>query len=195
VTNSRIDLTRGQTVAVAVVTVLVSGGVVWLMASVVFDGASPTTTTATSAPPPTEGTTTLAETTSTVLATTTSSEPDPTTTVGVFDEVAAVEEFLEEFAGAIATGDSAFLFERLHPAVKATYDEGVCRAYIDDSVLPLDEYRQEGPVIGPLDSEFGEFPITSYEALVGFEIDGVPVEETAVFSLTEGVVRWFAECS
>ncbi|CAN5861262.1 hypothetical protein BH23ACT4_BH23ACT4_08080 [soil metagenome] len=192
---SGIDLTREQTVAVATITALVLAGVAWLMASVVFDGTSPTTTTATSAPPPTEATTTIVETTSTVLATTTSAEPDPATTVGVFDEVAAVEEFIEEFAGAIAAGDSAFLFERLHPAVKATYDEEACRRYIDDAVLSFDDYRQGGPVVGPFDAEFGEFPITSYEALVIFEVDGAPVEETSVFSLTEGVVRWFAECS
>ena len=191
--DPRINLTRERRVAVAMITVLVSVGVVWLMVSVVLNGSSPTTTTATSAP--TETTRTVSETTTTVPKTTTTSEPDPATTVGVFDEVAAVEEFIGDFAGAIEGGDSAFLFERLHPAVKATYEEEACRAYIDDRVLPLENYRQEGPVLGPFDAEFGEFPITSYEVLVNFEIDGFPTEETAVFSLTEGVVRWFAECS
>jgi hypothetical protein len=188
VETSRLNLTREQSFALVIITVLVSLGVVWLMVSITENGTPSTSTTATSAPPPTEATTT-------VQATTTSSEPDPTTTVGVFDEVAAVEEFIEEFAGAIEEGDSVFLFESLHPAVKATYEEELCRAHIDDRVLPIEDYRQGGPVIGPFDSEFGEFPITSYEALVNFEVDGVPMEETAVFSLTEGVVRWFAECS
>ncbi|MGF1616601.1 MAG: hypothetical protein ACFCU2_02165 [Acidimicrobiia bacterium] len=192
---SRIGLSREQTVAVAIITVLVSVGVVWLMVYVVMNCTSPTTTTATSALPPIEATTTETETTTTQSATATSSQPDPTSTVGVFDEVAAVGEFIDDFAGAIESGDSEFLFERLHPAVKATYEEEACREHIDERVLTLDGYRQEGPVAGPFDAEFGEFPITSYEALVNFEIDGDPMEETAVFSLTEGVVRWFAECS
>ncbi len=173
---------------VAVITVLLAAGVVWLMVSVSGNGTLPTSTTATSAPPPTEAT-------ATTLATTTTAETAPTTSVGVFDEVAAVEEFIEDFARAIESGDSAFLFEGLHPAVKATYEADACREHIDDRVLSLEDYRQEGPVIGPFDAEFGEFPITSYEALVGFDIAGDPMEETAVFSLTEGVVRWFAECS
>ena len=181
--------------AVAIITVLVSVGVVWLMFSVVSNGTSPTTTTATSAPLATETTTTVSETTTTTLATTTTSQPDPTSTVGVFDEVAAVEEFIDGFAAAIESGDSEFLFERLHPAVKATYEEEACREHIEARVLSREDYRQEGPVVGPFDAEFGEFPITSYEALVNFEIDGDPIEETAVFSLTEGVVRWFAECN
>lgn len=169
-------------------TLFVSLGVVWLMVSIVGNDAAPTSTTATSAPPPTETETTPIETTTTL-------DPATTATVGVFDEVDAVETFIADFAGAIESGDSAFLFERLHPAVKATYEEEVCRAYIDDSVLPLENYRQVGPVVGPLDSEFGEFPMTSYEAGVAFEIAGEPMETTAVFSLTEGVVRWLVDCS
>jgi hypothetical protein len=188
VETSRLDLTREQSFALVIITVLVSLGVVWLMVSITENGTPSTSTTATSAPPPTEATTT-------VQATTTSSELDPTTTVGVFDEVAAVEEFIEDFAGAIESGDAAFLFESLHPAVKATYEEEVCRSHIDDQVLSVENYGQAGPIVGPFDAEFGEFPITSYEAGVAFEIDGEPMEETAVFSLTEGVVRWFAECS
>lgn len=183
---------RSRDLAFAIITVLVSVGVVWLMVELLGGGDTPTTTT-TPAPPPLEATTTIMTTTS--VATTTTLEADPTSTAGVFDEVAAVEEFIEAFAGAIEAGDSEFLFERLHPAVKATYEEESCRLYIDESVLSLEAYRQEGPVLGPFDAEFGEFPITSYEALVGFENDGDPVEQTAVFSLTEGVVRWFAECS
>ncbi len=192
---SRINLSREHTIAVAIITVLVSVGVVWLMVSVAMNGTPPTTTAATSVPPPTETTTSVSETPTTAAVTTTTSQPDPTFTVGVFDEVAAVEEFIDDFAGAIESGDSEFLFERLHPAVKATYEEEACRGHIDERVLTVDGYRQEGPVVGPFDAEFGEFPITSYEVLVNFEIDGDPIEESAVFSLTEGVVRWFAECS
>lgn len=185
--DSRIDLTREQTVAVAIITVVISVGVVWLVVSLVGNDTSPTSTT-TIEPTPAETTTTVVETTTTV-------GPESTTTIGLFDEVAAVEAFIGEFAGAVESGDAAFLFERLHPAVKATYEEDLCRGYVDDLILLHENYRQEGPVIGPFDSEFGEFSITSYEALVGFELDGDSVEETAVFSLTEGVVRWFAECS
>lgn len=165
------------------------------MLSIGGKGTASTSTTATSAPPATETTTTAIETTTTDSETTTTSDPVTTATAGVFDEAAAVEAFVDEFAAAIEEGDSAFLFERLHPAVKATYEEEVCRAYIDDQLLLIGDYRRVGPVVGPFDSEFGEFPITSYEARVAFEIDDEPMETTAVFSLTEGVVRWFAECS
>lgn len=201
-TNSPINLTRNQTVAVALGTVAVALGVVWLMLSIGVNGSSTTTTTP--APPPTDATTTTAletttttilETTTTAIETTTTTVPDSTTSPGVFDEEAAVEVFIEDFAGAIEDGDSDFLFERLHPAVRATYEDAMCRAYIDDWIRGLDDYRQFGPVVGPFDSEFGDFPITAYEVRVSFEIDGEPMEQPAVFSLTEGVVRWFAECS
>ena len=201
-TNSPISLTRNQTAALALGTVVVALVVVWLVLSIGGNGTPPTSTTTTSEPPPTDTTTTALETTTTAfvtttpaIETTTTAEPSPTTPDGVFDEVGAVEAFVEDFAEAIDAGDSSFLFERLHPAVKATYEDDMCRAYIDDRVLLIDDYRQVGPVIGPFDSEFGEFPITSYEVRVSFEIDADPTEEQAVFSLTEGVVRWFAECS
>lgn len=199
-TNPATNLTRNQTVAIALGTVVVALGAVWLMLSIGVNGTSTTTTT--SAPPSTDttttttiGTTTTAlVTTTTALVTTTTAESSPTTSGGVFDEEAAVEEFVEDFAGAIDARDSDFLFERLHPAVRATYEDDLCRTYVDDLVFDLDAYRQLGPVVGPFDSEFGEFPITAYEVRVSYEIDGDPVEEPAVFSLTEGVVRWFAEC-
>lgn len=202
-TNSPVNLTRNQTAALALGTVAVALVMVWLVLSIGGNGTPPTSTTTTSGPPPTATTTTALETTTTTFATTTSvletttttTEPGPTTPGGVFDEVGAVEAFVEDFAEAIDAGDSSFLFERLHPAVKATYEDDVCRAYIDDRVLLIDDYLQVGPVTGPFDSEFGEFPITSYEVQVSFEIDGAQTEEQAVFSLTEGVVRWFAECS
>jgi hypothetical protein len=202
VTNSPVNLTRNQTAALALGTVVVALVVVWLVLFIGGNGTPPTSTTTTSEPPPTATTTTALETTTTAFATTTSAfttttttEPSPTTPGGVFDEVGAVEAFVENFAEAIDAGDSSFLFERLHPAVKATYEDDLCRAYIDDRVLLIDDYLQVGPVIGPFDSEFGEFPITSYEVRVSFEIDGDQTEEQAVFSLTEGVVRWFAECN
>lgn len=203
-TNSPVNLTRNQTAALALGTVVVALVVVWLVLSIGGNGTPLTSTTTTSEPPPTDTSTSALETTTTAFATTTSvlettttttTEPSPTTPGGVFDEVGAVEAFVEDFAEAIDAGDSSFLFERLHPAVKATYEDDLCRAYIDDRVLPIDDYLQVGPVTGPFDSEFGEFPITSYEVRVSFEIDGDQTEEQAVFSLTEGVVRWFAECS
>lgn len=201
-TNSPINLTRNQTAALALGTVAVALGVVWLMLSIGGSGTPPTSTTTTSEPPPIdtttttlETTTTALETTTTALETTTTTERNPSTSVGVFDEDAAVVAFIEDFAGAIDARDSDFLFERLHPAVRATYEDDMCRTYIDDGILVIDDYRQVGPVVGPFDSEFGDFPITAYEVRVSFEIDGDPMEEPAVFSLTEGVVRWFAECS
>lgn len=202
-TNSPINLTRNQTAALALGTVAVALAVVWLMLSIGGNGTPPTsTTTTTTEPPPTDTTTTASETTTTslettttALETTTTTETVPTTSGGVFDEDAAVEAFIEDFAAAIDAGDSGFLFDRLHPAVKATYEDHLCRSYIDDRVFDLDDYRQVGSVVGPFDSEFGEFPISAYEVRVSFEIDGDPMTEPAVFSLTEGVVRWFAECS
>ncbi|MEX0795462.1 MAG: hypothetical protein WD274_02080 [Acidimicrobiia bacterium] len=192
---SQIDLTRQQTGAIALGIAVVALGGVWWMLSIGGNDTPLTSTTATSAPPSTGTTTAAIETTTTVFETTTTAGPGPTTTFGVFDEVAAVEAFIADFAGAIEEADSAFLFERLHPAVKATYEDDVCRAHIDNQVLPLENYRQTGPVVGPFESEFGEFPITSYEAGVAFDIEGEPMETTAEFSLTEGVVRWLVECS
>lgn len=194
-----LELTPVQAGAIGAGSLVAAVGLVWLIASLVGNGDFAGDTTSTTVLPSTISsitTTTLPETTTTSTPdTTTSADTQPTTSSGVFDEVAAVEEFVEDFAAAIESGHSAFLFERLHPAVKATYAEEACLAFIDDRVLSIEDYRQEGPVIGPFDAEFGEFPITSYEVPVNFEIDGDPLEETAVFSLTEGTVRWFAECS
>lgn len=152
--------------------------------------AGPTTTGSsdTTAPAPTT-TTTPVEATSTSAPTTT-----PTTGSGIFDEVSAVSDFVGEFADAIAGGDVDFLYERLHPAVKATYEEVVCVAFIEEEILSLEDYRAIGPVTGPFDSEFGEFPVTTYEVEVAYTFDETDFESSASYSLTEGTVRWFAQC-
>lgn len=128
--------------------------------------------------------------------TTTTTVPTTTSTAGsgVFDEVAAVSAFVEEFAEAISASDVDFLYERLHPAVKATYDEAACRGFIEDQILALEDYRAIGPVTGPFDSEFGGFPVTTYEVEVAYTFDETDFESSASYSLTEGTVRWFAQC-
>ncbi|MEX1037504.1 MAG: hypothetical protein WDZ96_01450 [Acidimicrobiia bacterium] len=202
-----LELSRGQALAIGSGSLVATVGLVWLVLTIGGNGGPVTSTTATSLPPPTNTFTTTTATTSTTTTlpdTTTTSTPETTTTAdgqptttstGVFDEVGAVEAFITEFAEAIASGDSEFLFDRLHPAVKATYDEAECLEHIDDEILLLESYRSIGPIVGPLDSEFGEFPITSYEVPVAFDFEDEEFESNAVFSLTEGTVRWFTECS
>jgi hypothetical protein len=136
-----------------------------------------------SLPPGSEGT-----------ATTAPPRAESTTTFPVFDEVGAVEAFVLEFAAAIDREDVDFLYERLHPAVKTTFDESICRTHIESEILDLDGYRQTGPVEGPLDTEFAEFLLTTYEVPVAFDFDGQAFESSASYSLTEGTVRWFAQC-
>lgn len=119
---------------------------------------------------------------------------ESTTTFPVFDEVGAVEAFVLEFAAALDREDVDFLYERLHPAVKSTFDESTCRTHIESEILDLDGYRQTGPVEGPLDTEFAEFLLTTYEVPVAFDFDGQAFESSASYSLTEGTVRWFAQC-
>ena len=128
------------------------------------------------------------------VSTTTEGNDSTTTSFGVFDEAAAVEDFVLDFASAIDDGDVDFLFDRLHPAVKATYDEGECRQHIEEEILRLEDYQQAGPVEGPFDSEFGEFPLTTYEVPVTFTFEESDFESSASYSLTEGTVRWFAMC-
>lgn len=200
-----LELARGQALAIGTGSLLATIGLVWLVVSIGGSGVSATSTTATTLPPTTETSSTITTTTTTTTlpdatttttpATTTTADGQPTTSTGVFDEVGAVEAFVGELSAAIAAGDSEFLFDRLHPAVKATYDEAECREHIDDEILLLESYRSTGPIVGPFDSEFGEFPITSYEVPVAFDLEDEEFESTAVFSLTEGTVRWFTECS
>lgn len=139
-------------------------------------------------------TTSTSLTTTTVDVTSTTASSGVSTTFGVFDEVAAIEAFVDEFAAAVSAGDADFLFDRLHPAVKATYDEDVCRAYIEEEILSLEDYRATGPVTGPFASEFEGFQVTTYEVAVAFTFEDVDFDSSASYSLTEGVVRWFARC-
>lgn len=161
--------------------------------------AGDTTTTALSSVPSTtepltSTSSTTPSTTTTADTTTTAAEPSTSTTFGLFDEVGAVTEFVTDFADAIDRGDIDFLYERLHPAVKATYEESTCRGFIADQILALEDYRIDGPVTGPFSSEFGEFQVTTYEVPVTFTFEDTDFESSASYSLTEGTVRWFAAC-
>jgi hypothetical protein len=160
--------------------------------------ASATTTASTTTVP--AATTTTATTTTTVATTTTptmtiiETTTVATTTTTAPDPVAAIEAFVPEFAGMIATGDVQGLFDTLHPAVLDAQDADLCRAYIEREILALVDYRLTGAVTGPAPTTFGSTTVDVYSGTVSFSYQGQPFDSTATFALVGGQVRWFTTC-
>ncbi len=137
-------------------------------------------------------TTSLAATT-TVPVATTSTTTVPTTTTTNLDAVAEVETFVPDFAEAIARGDIEFLLDTLHPSVLASFGEELCRSFIEDEILLLENYRLTGEITGPTAKTIAGISVESYEGPVSFDFQGGNFEAVAQFAV-EDRVRWFTEC-
>jgi hypothetical protein len=140
----------------------------------------PSSTTSTT-PAPSTSTTEAAATTTTTLATT-------TTTV---DPATLVEAFVVDFAAAIEAEDVEYLFATLSPDVVDLFGADLCRSFIEDEILLLEDYRLSGDVTRITDT--GSGPVDQFEAPVTFTFQGSEFESNAMFALDDGV-RWFGEC-
>lgn len=139
---------------------------------------------------PTTTTTTIRATTTTTAPQTTTSEGTTTTT---FDARAEIQAFVVVFAEAIANSDIDLLFGTLHPAVLERYEAEVCRTFIEDEILLLEDYRLTGDLQGPTTETIGSFTYEAYVGPVTFGFRGEDFESTAKFAIDDGV-RWFTEC-
>ena len=140
-------------------------------------------------------TTTTTPITTSAPATTTSS-PAPTTTT---QPAETVEEFVSAFAAALVNGDAGFVMSRLHPDVVGAYPEGTCRAWVDEQIMALSDYRLTGEVSGPTDKTvaIAGAQVTFeavYSAPVSFTFGGQDFESSADFILVDGLVYWLGVC-
>lgn len=172
------------------------GGAVTILGLVLWLGsgdASTTTTTTTQSPTTTHGqpSTTAAGSTTTLEATTTTVELTTTTTL---DASTAIEQFVAGFNAAIDDGDVDFLFDALHPSVPSLFGAEFCRAFIEDQILLLENYRLTGDVEGPETQVIDGAPVDLYRAPAAFGFQGAQFEAEAGFAFVDGMVRWLTTC-
>ena len=137
----------------------------------------PTATTATPSTTVASTTTTTTTTSTTTTTTTPSTTVASTSTTTTTLPLETVEEFALEFAAALERGDAAFVFDRLHPVVLATYDEASCRATVQNQIMLITAYRLAGPVTGPESVDF----TVSDRVITASELFRAPVTSIAFF--------------
>lgn len=133
-------------------------------------------------------TTTTAAATTTVATTT--APPATTTTV----PVETVAEFLVAYREALDGDDLDFLFDRLHPIVKDTFDEQLCREFIVREIAILENYAATADPGEPRQTSVLDAPVQLYEVPVEFEFQGQHFEAVGAFALVDGRVHYFTEC-
>lgn len=159
--------------------------------------ATETTTTVRLASTAEPSTSTPIQTTSTTSSpVTTTSSPSTTSTTRPPE---TVEEFVDLFASALASGDRAFVLNRLHPDVADAYAAGVCETWVDSEIMALSDYRLTGDTSGPVDKEVTiagqQVTIEQvYSAPVSFTFGGQNFDSSADFALVDGVVYWLGVC-
>lgn len=169
------------------------GGVVGMLASGPDRTAEALATTTTTSLAPTDPTDTqpVSPVTTEAPATTTTTPP-PTTTTSI-DEATLVESFVPEFAEAITRADTDFLFETMHPVVLEVFDQELCRSYIENEILLLQQYRIVGQIAGPTSQIISGTTLDVYSVPVAFTFQGQDFETEATFAIADGVA-WFTEC-
>ena len=131
-----------------------------------------------------------------LIETTATSTPATTTTTVA---VETVDDFVELFAAAIAAANVDFLFDRLHPATLGGFGPDLCRNWIEQEILTLENYQLTSEVAGPRDQSFttpaGTGTIeNAYSADVSFSFQGQLINGGAGFALIDGVMHWLGQC-
>ncbi len=180
-------------------------GLVWLLmgdfsdpvtASAPLTSDVPDTTAATTEAPP-QTTTTALEATTTIAPTTTTAAPTtttvpPTTTTAVPDETVA--EFLVAYREALDADDLDFLFDRLHPVVKDSFGEQLCRDFVAREIAALDNYEATADPGEPVPRSILGMSVQMYEVPIAFDFQGQHFEAVGTFALVDGRIHYFAEC-
>lgn len=154
------------------------------------------TTTAPVEPTSTKPPQTTTTVTTTSRQTTTTTEPPATTTTLAPD--AAITAFIGEFSAAIASEDTDWLLDHLHPAMILGYGEDVCRNFISTEILELTQYTLTGSVVGPVSKTLatgvGEVTVAGiYTAETSFVFQGSQFDARADFVLGDPIT-WLAIC-
>ena len=110
-----------------------------------------------------------------------------------------MEDFVGLFAAAIAADDVDFLFDRLHPASLGGFGPDLCRSWIEQDILTLEDYQLTSEVEGPHDQSFttpaGTGTIeNAYSADVTFSFQGQLINGAAGFASFDGVMHWLGQC-
>lgn len=132
-------------------------------------------------------------------ATTTTVAVSPPATTTSTLPLETVEKFGLLFATAITERDADFLFDRLHPAVVGGFGANLCRTWIEQEILLLENYRLTGPVAGPVERPFTT-PVgsgiikNSFSAPVTFSFSGQEFESDGGFALVDSEMRWLGQC-
>jgi hypothetical protein len=110
-----------------------------------------------------------------------------------------VEGFVERFAGAIATSDVDFLFDRLHPAVVGGFGPELCRNWVEVEILQFSDYELAGPAEGPRDQSFSTPAGTgviehAFAAPIRFTFHGQAFDAEGGFALIGLEMYWLGQC-
>jgi len=150
----------------------------------------------TASPPPTPPPTpTSAPTPSSSPAPVTASPAVPPTTPPALDPPTP-EEFADALLAAFKSGDTQYLFDRLHPLVFERYGEGQCRRHVNgfaaDPSASWTVQSSSGPA--PWEWETDGLSATVSDAwMVSIEIPDEGQREIH-FAPSEGTWRWFTDC-
>jgi hypothetical protein len=154
------------------------------------------TATSTSATVTTSTATSTSTTTTTSIPSTSTSSTSTTTTVAPGE---TVEEFVTTFAAAIAAGDNAFVFGRLHPVIIESYGEDLCRAWVDREIMALEDYTLVSVDGGPITQTFvtpaGNVTVDDYyTTTVSFTYQGQGFETIGAFAAVGPDMYFLGQC-
>ena len=111
---------------------------------------------------------------------------------------AAIRSFYADFAGAIAAGDGAFLYDHLAPEVLDRYGADQCRAYVDGLAQPGFDAMVIG-ISGAAPWDYTQDDIvtsiaSAYAVSLEVGVDGTTTAREAHVVLDGQTVRWFTDC-
>ncbi len=110
-----------------------------------------------------------------------------------------VAAFIEDFASALASGDTTFVEARLHPDVKDAFGLELCRAWIEREIMALSNYElisiDGGPVAKQLTFPGGIRTVADmYEVTVSFVFGGQTFTNPTDLALVGTKMYWLGEC-
>ena len=192
---------RGGLVLMVAGAVIVIVGVIGTLASGGGDETPETTVITTTVAPATTTTTvatstTRLDTTTTVVAETSTTTSSPTTTT-VAPE--SVEEFIDAYGAALASGDRDFIRRTLHPVVIEGWGEELCGSWIDREIMTLSDYTlvsvDSGPQTRTVNTPAGPLSVENFfDASVSFVFEGQPFEQGGSFARIGPDMYWLGQC-
>jgi hypothetical protein len=110
----------------------------------------------------------------------------------------AVPVFVAEFSERVDDEDVTWLVDRLHPVVIAQHGTDLCRSFIQNEILLLENYRVTGSVttgVEVFDGDGVQVTVDPYyTAPVAFDFQGTSYDGSGAFAPVDSVMHWFTEC-